>query len=135
MNADLEASGKELKELTLKAQRPGLSAEKAEAAEAELKTFNLRLKAAAMEAGKSFAPITADQYAEYKTAYENMLRKGMDGLSEAEKKTINVGTSTQGGFLTGYEMESGIDRVVHRYSAMRQVARVIPSARPATRSW
>ena len=37
-----------------------------------------------------------------------------------------MGTSTQGGFLVGEEMEAGIDRVVQRYSAMRQVARVVP---------
>jgi HK97 family phage major capsid protein len=116
---------KEVKELSLKAQRPSVSSEKAEAAEASLKSFNLRLQAAAMEAGKSFSPINADQYAEYKAAWGSYIRKGMDGLSEAEKKTINVGTSTQGGFLTDFEMEAGIDRVVHRYSAMRQIARVI----------
>lgn len=117
---------KEVKELSLKGQRPGVTAEKAEAAEAALKSFNLRLQANAMEAGKSFAPITVEQYAEYKAAYDAYCRKGMDGLSEVEKKTINVGTSTQGGFLVGEEMEAGIDRVVQRYSAMRQVARVVP---------
>ena len=69
---------------------------------------------------------TADQYAEYKAAWGSYVRKGIDGLTEAEKKTINVGTSTQGGYLVGEEMEAGIDRVVQRYSAMRQVARVIP---------
>jgi HK97 family phage major capsid protein len=117
---------KEVKELSLKGNRPGVSAEKAEASEAALKSFNLRLQANAMEAGKSFAPVTADQYAEYKSAWDAYTRKGIDGLTEVEKKTINVGTSTQGGFLVGEEMEAGIDRVVQRYSAMRQVARVVP---------
>lgn len=126
MNDALDGNGKELKQLVLQAGRPGMSAEKADAAEAELKSFNLRVKAAAAEAGKSFSAVSADQYGEYKAAYESYLRKGMDGLSEAEKKTINVGTSTQGGFLIDFQMESGIDRVVHRYSSMRQVARVIP---------
>ncbi len=116
----------EVKDLTIKSQRPVVSADKAEAAEASLKSFNLRLQAAAMEAGKTFAPVTADQYAEYKAAWGTYIRKGIEGLSESEKKTINVGTSTQGGFLVGEEMEAGIDRVVRRYSAMRQVARVIP---------
>lgn len=124
-NQSINDLQKDVKETVLKSQRPSISGEKAEAAEASLKSFNLRLQANAMEAGKSFAPVTADQYAEYKAAQDKYLRKGIDGLTEAEKKTINVGTSTQGGFLVGEEMEAGIDRVVRRYSAMRQVARVI----------
>lgn len=125
-NDAMTALEKEVKELSLKGQRPGQTAEKAEAAELALKSFNLRLQANAMEAGKSFTPVTADQYAEYKAAWGSYVRKGIDGLTESEKKTINVGTSTQGGYLVGEEMEAGIDRVVQRYSAMRQVARVIP---------
>ncbi len=125
-NAEISNLQKDVKEAVLKSQRPAISGDKAEAAEASLKSFNLRLQAAAMEAGKTFSPITADQYAEYKAAWATYVRKGIDGLSESEKKTINVGTSTQGGFLVGEEMEAGIDRVVRRYSAMRQVARVIP---------
>lgn len=126
LNAEITRLSGEVKAAALKGNRPTLSSEKAEAAEAALKSFNLRLKANAMEAGKSFTPITADQLAEYKSAQDAYFRNGMDGLTEAEKKTINVGTSTQGGFLVGEEMESGIDRVVQRYSAMRQVARVVP---------
>ncbi len=126
LNEEITRLTNEVKNLTLRGNRPGVSAEKSEAAEAALKSFNLRLQANAMEAGKSFAPVSADQYAEYKAAWQAYIRKGTDGLTEAEKKTINVGTSTQGGFLVGEEMEAGIDRVVHRYSAMRQVARVVP---------
>jgi HK97 family phage major capsid protein len=125
MNAEITRLTSEVKEAVLKAQRPAVSSDKADAAEAALKSFNLRLQAAAMEAGKSFTPVTADQYAEYKAAADKYLRKGVDALTEAEKKTINVGTSTQGGFLVDFERENGIDRVVHRYSAMRQIARVI----------
>jgi HK97 family phage major capsid protein len=111
---------KEVKELTLKSQRPAVSSEKAEAAEAELKTFNLRAQAAAIEAGKSFTPLTGEQYAEYKAAMAGYIRKG------EKANAINVGTSTQGGFLVGFEMEAGIDRVVRRYSTIRDLARVIP---------
>ena len=116
---------KEVKELVLRAGRPGASSDKADAAEVALKAFNLRLQSAAMEAGKAFTPLSMEQYADYKAAYATYLRKGGEGLTEAEKKTINVGTSSQGGYLTDDEMESGIDRVVKRYSAMREVARVI----------
>lgn len=125
-NDEMTALQKEVKELVLKGNRPGSSGGKSATYEAELKQFNLRLQANAMEAGKSFTPVSADQYAEYKGIWDKYARKGMEGLSDTERKTINVGTSTQGGFLVDEQMESGIDRVVQRYSSMRQVARVIP---------
>ena len=123
---DLNAKSAELKELTLKSQRPALSGAAQEKADAELKAFNARAMAAAVEAGKSFAPITNESYAEYKSALSSMTRFGAERMADAEKKAINVGTATQGGYLLTFEMEAGIDRVVQRYSAMRQLARVIP---------
>lgn len=125
INDELSATSKELKELTLKSQRPAMSAEKADEAETALKSFNLAAKAAAMESGRPVTELTADQYADYKAVYAKYIRKGESALTEAERKTVNVGTATQGGYLVGYEMEAGIDRVVQRYSSMRQVARVI----------
>lgn len=125
INDELSATSKELKELTLKSQRPAMSAEKADEAETALKSFNLAAKAAAMESGRPVMELTADQYADYKAVYAKYIRKGESALTEAERKTVNVGTATQGGYLVGYEMEAGIDRVVQRYSSMRQVARVI----------
>lgn len=118
-NEDITNFGRELKELALKAQRPTLSGDKAEQNEKELKAFNARLQATAIEAGKSFSPVTAEQMAAYKAGMSDYIRKG-------ETKAVNVGNATQGGFLVDFEMESGIDRVVRRYSAMRQLARVIP---------
>lgn len=126
MNEDLTATGKELKEIALKSTRPVVSGETQERQEKELKTFNAVARAAAIEAGKSFAPLSAEGYAAYKNALSSMIRIGEQKLSAEELKAINVGTATQGGFLVGFEMEAGIERVVHRYSAMRQLARVIP---------
>jgi len=125
MDAVITETSKELKEQTLKSQRPTLTGDKADAAEAALKSFNLAAKAAAMESGRSFVEFTHDQYQEYKATSDRYYRKGIEALTEAERKTVNVGTAPQGGYLTGYEMEAGIDRVVQRYSSMRQVARVI----------
>lgn len=125
MDESLTAASKELKEIALKAQRPAVSGEKAEQAEKELKTFNAVARSAAIEAGKSFVPLSAEGYANYKAAMGAMIRGGEQKLSADEMKAINVGTATQGGYLIGFEMEAGIDRVVHRYSSMRQLARVI----------
>lgn len=126
METALTDAGKELKEVALKSQRPTVSGETQERNEKELKSFNAVARAAAIEAGKSFVPLSAEGYANYKAAMGGFIRGGMDGLSADQQKAINVGTATQGGFLVGFEMEAGIDRVVHRYSAMRQLARVIP---------
>lgn len=126
MNEVLTETGNELKELTLKAQRPAISGEKAERAEKELKSFNAKAQAAAIEGGRSFAPLTAESYEQYKQAMSLYVRKGVDGLTPEQVKAVNVGTATQGGFLVGEEMEAGIDRVVRRYSAMREIATVRP---------
>lgn len=126
MNDELTESGKALKDLTLKSTRPVISGDAQERQEKELKTFNAVARAAAIEAGKTFAPLSAEGYAAYKNALSSMIRTGEQKLSAEEMKAINVGTATQGGFLVGFEMEAGIERVVHRYSAMRQLARVIP---------
>lgn len=126
MNAELDETGKALKEIALKASRPQLSGDAQERSEKELKSFNAIARAAAIEAGKSFAPLSAEGYAQYKAAISAFIRSGNEKMSADELKAINVGTASQGGFLIGFEMEAGIERVVHRYSAMRQLARVIP---------
>ncbi|MEP6587500.1 MAG: phage major capsid protein [Polaromonas sp.] len=126
MNDEMTTLGKEVKTATLAAQRPVLSGDTQERNEKELKTFNSVARAAAIESGKSFAPLSAEGYTAYKTAMGSFLRNGEQKMSADQVKAINVGTATQGGFLVGFEMEAGIDRVVHRYSAMRQLARVIP---------
>jgi HK97 family phage major capsid protein len=126
MNDALNENGAALKEITLKAQRPVVSGDVQERNEKELKSFNAVARAAAIEAGKGFAPLSAEGYANYKAAMSGFIRGGLESLSADQQKAINVGTATQGGFLVSFEMEAGIDRVVHRYSAMRQLARVIP---------
>ncbi|MDP3650897.1 MAG: phage major capsid protein [Rhodoferax sp.] len=126
MNLDLSEAGAAIKEIALKAGRPQLSGDTQERNEKELKSFNAVARAAAIEAGKSFAPLSAEGYAQYKAAVGSFIRVGDRNMSADEVKAINVGTATQGGFLVGFEMEAGIERVVHRYSAMRQLARVIP---------
>lgn len=126
MNDVLSETGSALKEIALKAGRPQISGDTQERTEKELKSFNAIARSAAIEAGKTFAPLSAEGYAQYKAAVGSFIRIGEKQMSSEELKAINVGTATQGGFLVGFEMEAGIERVVSRYSAMRQLARVIP---------
>lgn len=124
MEKDLKAASSELKEFALKSNRPQQSAEGEQKAAAVLKAFNAKGLAAAIEAGKSFAPLSDEGYRAYKSAMSLYLRQDLKGLSADELKTINVGNAGQGGFLVGEEMEAGIDRVIGKYSSMRQIATV-----------
>lgn len=126
MNAALTETGVSLKEIALKAGRPQISGDTQDRNEKELKSFNAVARAAAIEAGKTFVPLSVEGYAQYKAAMGSFIRVGGEKMSADELKAINVGTATQGGFLVGFEMEAGIERVVQRYSSMRQLARVIP---------
>lgn len=124
MNDALNETGNSLKELAIKSGRPALGdGKKADELEAEVKSFNAKSRHLR---GNGFTDLTVDQYQQYKQAWSGYIRKGVQAMTEAEVKTINVGTDPQGGYLVGEERESGIDRVLRRYSAMRQVARVIP---------
>lgn len=125
MNETLTETGKSLKELAIKAGRPQLSGDAQDRNDAALKSFNNTARAMSIESGKTFSPLSADGYAQYKAALSSFIRSGIEKMSPDEVKAINVGNATQGGFLVGSEMESGIERVIQRYSAMRQIARVI----------
>lgn len=124
VNESLTETGNALKDLALKTGRPNLGdSKKADELEAEVKSFNAKAR---QLKGNGYSDLTAEQYLSYKQAWGAYIRKGVQAMGEAEVKTINVGTDPQGGYLVGEERESGIDRVLRRYSAMRQVARVIP---------
>lgn len=126
VNEALDENSKELKEFVLKSNRLAVSSDAEEKSAKELKSFNAKSQANAMELGSSFTQLSAETYAQYKEAMSVYVRKGKEALTPEQMKAINVGTAGQGGYLIGEEMESGIDRVVGRYSSMRQIARVIP---------
>lgn len=124
LESALTQTTNDVKDVALKSQRPIMGdGDKAEAR--ELKSFNATAQALSMQAGRTFQPLDAKAYGEYKSAMETYFRRGEARLTDAERKAINVGTDPQGGYLVGETMEAGIDRVVQRYSVMRQLARVI----------
>jgi len=125
LNGVLTEVAQQSKDLAAKSNRPNLGSG-SDADQKEIKSFNATAKALAAASGRSFTPLQADQYAAYKSAMSAFLRRGIQNMSDEERKTINVGTDPQGGYLVGDEMEAGIERVVRRYSSMRQLARVIP---------
>lgn len=133
INKDVQESGNELVEIAKRMNRKGLGGDDGETADEqkELKRFNATAQAVASEKGRAFAPLTGQGYNEYKNGVTAYLRRGIEQMSDAERKAINVGSDPQGGYLVGETMEAGIDRVVQRFSAMRQIARVIQIGTPS----
>jgi HK97 family phage major capsid protein len=101
MSADVVTSekvdriSKAIDELTLKARRPHLSAEK------------------------------AAEPTEHKRAFEGYVRKGeAQGLAALEAKAMRIASNPDGGFLVPQETEAEIGRLLSKASPMRQIADV-----------
>lgn len=66
-----------------------------------------------------------DDQAEYKSAFNMYLRKGMDsGLEQIQTKALSVGTDANGGFLVPNQMADLIVSIVNESSPLRALASV-----------
>jgi HK97 family phage major capsid protein len=66
-----------------------------------------------------------DDQAEYKSAFNMYLRKGMDsGLEQIQTKALSVGTDANGGFLVPNQMADLIVNIVNESSPLRALATV-----------
>lgn len=66
-----------------------------------------------------------DDQAEYKSAFNMYLRKGMDsGLEQIQSKALSVGTDANGGFLVPNQMADLIVSIVNESSPLRALATV-----------
>ena len=62
---------------------------------------------------------------EYKAAFNNYLRKGMDGaLEQLQLKALSVGTDSSGGYLVPHELSKLIVDIVNESSPLRSLATV-----------
>lgn len=61
-----------------------------------------------------------------KKAYETFIRKGIDGLTAEERKSIRSSDDVAGGYLAPDQFVTELDRNVVLFSPVRQVARVMP---------
>lgn len=69
-------------------------------------------------------PVTGEVAGEYKTAFRNYLRKGMDAGLEALQTKALSSTNADGGYLITPEMSETIVRIVNETSPLRELARV-----------
>jgi HK97 family phage major capsid protein len=85
------------------------------AAEAKLARPNIQTKAA-----------TSDEAKELEAkALNSFLRNGAAGLDETERKTLNIGTGSAGGFVTAPEFSTVIVNKLTQFSPVRSVASVM----------
>lgn len=61
----------------------------------------------------------------HKTAFDGYLRKGTDFDREIERKALNIGTGSDGGYAVPKEIDSVIDAVAVNISPIRQIAKVV----------
>lgn len=96
INADLAAIGKSMNKIEEKANRPQVGAE----------------------------DLTPEQ-SERKKAFGIYLRRGENGLSDAQRKAMQTGSDPDGGYLVEDVMDSTIDRIAPTISAMYRLANVV----------
>ncbi len=70
------------------------------------------------------SPVASEQQGEYKAAFQNYLRKGMDAGLEALQTKALSSTNADGGYLITSEMAQTIVQIVNESSPMRELARV-----------
>ncbi|KIZ41437.1 MULTISPECIES: phage major capsid protein [Rhodopseudomonas] len=66
-----------------------------------------------------------------KKAFDTYVRRGREGLTADEVKSLRVSDDTAGGFLAPDAFQAELDRNVVLFSPVRSVARVLPTGAPA----
>jgi HK97 family phage major capsid protein len=66
-----------------------------------------------------------EEQAARKNSFERFLRKGEQGLDDIQRKAMQTGSDTDGGFLVLPEMDMTIDRIAPTISAMYRLANVV----------
>ncbi len=67
----------------------------------------------------------SEEQAARKQAFDRFLRKGEQGLDDLQRKAMQTGSDTDGGYLVLPEMDMTIDRIAPTISAMFRLAKVV----------
>lgn len=117
-------------ELLLKAARPGGlnggDTKAAEAKAAELKGFNMALRAEYQAKGKVFAgDLSEEAYTQYKSGFFKLISGvSMDSLTSDERKAMSAGSDPDGGYLLPNSTQGMMVTKLFEQSVMRQIADV-----------
>jgi HK97 family phage major capsid protein len=117
-------------DLLLKAARPGglsgVDPKDAEAKAAELKNFNISLRAEYQSKGRAFpGELSQDAYAQYKSGFFKLVSGvTVDGLSSDERKAMSAGSDPDGGYLLPNSTQGMMVTKLFEQSIMRQICDV-----------
>lgn len=111
----------------LASQRPGAGNEGKAELEAEAKQWNAMLRADFQSKGRSIpSEVSADQYAQYKSAFYSLVRHGdIERLSADERKAMSAGSDPDGGYLLPTPTVGRMVKKVYEQSVIRQLANVV----------
>lgn len=116
---------KEREELELKIERLGKETKAGPDLAKELKSFNVMLATHNRERGNSdFKEFTPEDYANYKSAFNKLMRKDNRLLTQDEVKVLSVGSDPDGGYLVTPDVSGQIVKFVYETSEMRQHASI-----------
>lgn len=111
--------------LEARLNRPGASQQGSLDEAKSLAVFNREIKAQAAALGKPQpADVTAEQYAEYKRVFVEVMRNGDKAMLDAERKAMSVGTDPDGGYLVPVDMSGRIVTRLRDLSPIRAIANV-----------
>lgn len=123
LEAGIAAERKEREALEARINREGIKGGVDEAKRTlEIKDFNTVLAANAADRKKAFTPLDDAGYDAYKSAHNRLMREGKENLTEDEKKTLSVGSDTDGGYFVTPDVTGRIVTKVYETSPMRQIA-------------
>jgi len=89
--------------------------------------FNVQIKAVAQSRRQPPpADVDVEGFRSYKRAFESLCRKGRDGITSEELKTLQVGVEADGGFLVPADTSGRIITRVFELSPIRAIANVQP---------
>jgi len=105
--------------------RPGAGSQPSQDEAKQLAAFNREVKAQAAAFSKPQpADVTAEEYAEYKRVFAEVMRKGDKAMLDAERKAMSVGTDPDGGYLVPVDMSGRIVTRLRDLSPIRAIANV-----------
>ena len=108
-------------------KRPNLGSGDGGDMQKEAKAFNDALRSDMQSKGRPAAEISVDAYAQYKSAFVTLVRRGdLERLSADERKALSAGSDPDGGYLLPTPTVGRIVSEVYEQSVMRQIANVQP---------
>lgn len=119
-----EAESKRADELEKRLNRLGLGGAGTDAADRELRQFNVLLGVYAAEQKRAFTPLTVEAMGDYKAGFETFLRKGVTAFYDSERKAMSVGSDPEGGYFVPADMGGRIVAKMFDLSPIRQIAAV-----------